>query len=101
MASGSSLPASVPLVGILMFGNLLRECGVTERLSLAAQNEILSATTIFLGLSVGATMNAEKFLTVATIKIILLRGLSPSSSALPKCSSASFSRNGAEGRSTP
>ena len=72
MASGLILPASVPLVGILMFGNLLRECGVTERLNLAAQNEILNATTIFLGLSVGATMNAEKFLTVATIKIILL-----------------------------
>lgn len=72
MASGLILPASVPLVGILMFGNLLRECGVTERLNLAAQNEILNATTIFLGLSVGATMNAEKFLTVATLKIILL-----------------------------
>ena len=72
MASGLILPASVPLVGILMFGNLLRECGVTERLNLAAQNEILNATTIFLGLSVGATMNAEKFLTAATLKIIML-----------------------------
>jgi oxaloacetate decarboxylase beta subunit len=72
MAAGLILPASVPLVGILMFGNLVRECGVTDRLSLAAQNEILNATTIFLGLSVGATMNAEHFLTVATLKIVVL-----------------------------
>ncbi|QTX33594.1 sodium ion-translocating decarboxylase subunit beta [Aminithiophilus ramosus] len=72
IASGLILPASVPLIGILMFGNLLRECGVTERLSLAAQNEILNATTIFLGLTVGATMEAETFLTAATLKIIVL-----------------------------
>lgn len=72
MAAGLILPASVPLVGILMFGNLVRECGVTDRLSQAAQNEILNTTTIFLGLSVGATMNAEEFLTVATLKIVLL-----------------------------
>ena len=72
MACGLILPASVPLVGMLMFGNLLRECGCTERLSLAAQNEVLNATTIFLGISVGATMSAESFLTVATLKIIAL-----------------------------
>lgn len=72
IASGLILPASVPLVGVLMFGNLLRECGVTERLNLAAQNEILNITTIFLGLSVGGTMNAERFLTPATLKIIFL-----------------------------
>lgn len=70
IACGLILPASVPLIGMLMFGNLLRECGRTERLSLAAQNEVLNATTIFLGISVGATMSAESFLTVATIKII-------------------------------
>ena len=72
IAAGLILPASVPLIGILMFGNLLRECGVTERLSQSAQNEILNATTIFLGLSVGATMSAQYFLTLGTIKIILL-----------------------------
>lgn len=72
VAAGLILPASVPLIGLLMFGNLLRECGVTERLNLAAQNEILNATTIFLGLTVGATMGAESFLTMGTIKIILL-----------------------------
>ncbi len=72
MAAGLILPASVPLIGLLMFGNLLRECGVTERLSQAAQNEILNTVTILLGLSVGATMGAESFLTTATIKIIIL-----------------------------
>jgi oxaloacetate decarboxylase beta subunit len=72
IAAGLILPASVPLIGILMFGNLLKECGVTERLNQAAQNEILNATTIFLGLSVGSTMGAETFLTFATIKIIIL-----------------------------
>lgn len=72
VATGLILPSAVPLLGVLMFGNLLRECGVTERLSHAAQNEILNATTIFLGLSVGATMDAPHFLTPATIKIIAL-----------------------------
>lgn len=72
IAAGLILPASVPLIGLLMFGNLLRECGVTERLNLAAQNEILNATTIFLGLTVGATMEATSFLTLGTIKIIVL-----------------------------
>jgi len=52
VATGLILPSAVPLLGVLMFGNLLRECGVTERLSQSAQNEILNATTIFLGLSV-------------------------------------------------
>lgn len=72
IACGLILPASVPLIGMLMFGNLLRECGCTERLSLAAQNEVLNATTIFLGISVGATMNAESFLRIETIMIICL-----------------------------
>ena len=58
IACGLVLPAAVPLIGMLMFGNLLRECGCTERLSQAAQNEVLNATTIFLGISVGGTMNA-------------------------------------------
>lgn len=72
IACGLILPASVPLIGMLMFGNLLRESGCTERLSLAAQNEVLNATTIFLGISVGATMNAASFLRMETIKIIFL-----------------------------
>ncbi|MDO9543649.1 MAG: sodium ion-translocating decarboxylase subunit beta [Synergistaceae bacterium] len=72
IACGLILPASVPLIGMLMFGNLLRECGCTERLSLAAQNEVLNATTIFLGISVGATMSAGSFLRIETIMIICL-----------------------------
>lgn len=72
IAAGLILPASVPLVGILMFGNLLRVCGVTERLSLSAQNEILNITTIFLGISVGATMAAKDFLDTKTLMIIFL-----------------------------
>ena len=72
MACGLVLPASVPLVGMLMFGNLMRECGCTDRISNAAQNEILNATTIFLGISVGATMNAGDFLQMTTLKIIVL-----------------------------
>lgn len=72
VVAGLLLPMSVSLIGILMFGNLLRECGATERLSQAAQNEILNITTIFLGISVGATMQANEFLTWATIKIVVL-----------------------------
>ena len=72
IACGLILPPAVPLIGMLMFGNLLRECGCTERLSQAAQNEVLNATTIFLGISVGATMMADTFLRVETIKIIVL-----------------------------
>ena len=72
VACGLILPASVPLVGMLMFGNLLRESGCTERLSLAAQNEVLNATTIFLGISVGSTMEGTTFLQMTTAKI---RGL--------------------------
>lgn len=66
------VPSSVPLVGMLMFGNLIKECGVVERLSHAAQNEILNITTIFLALAVGAKMDADQFLTVQSIGIIVL-----------------------------
>ncbi len=66
------VPSAAPLIGSLMLGNLLRECGVTERLSKTAQNELMNITTIFLGLSVGATATAEIFLTWSTIKILLL-----------------------------
>ncbi|MDR1048720.1 MAG: sodium ion-translocating decarboxylase subunit beta [Synergistaceae bacterium] len=72
IVSGLIIPACVPLVGLLMFGNLLRECGATERLNQAAQNEILNITTIFLGLAVGSTMEANQFLKPETLKIILL-----------------------------
>lgn len=66
------LPSAAPLLGALMFGNLLRESGVVERISKTAQNELINIITIFLGLSVGAKASADLFLTWETIKIILL-----------------------------
>jgi len=70
--TGLLLPAALPLLGMLMFGNLIRETGVTERLSKAAQNELNNIVVIFLGLAVGAKATASYFLTPDTIKIILL-----------------------------
>lgn len=64
------LPDAAPLVGMLMLGNLMRECGVVERLSKTVQNELCNIVTIFLGLSVGATASADTFLQWDTIKII-------------------------------
>jgi carboxybiotin decarboxylase len=66
------VPAAAPLVGMLMLGNFLRECNVTERLVKASQNEIINVITIFLGTSVGITMTAERFIQWETIKILLL-----------------------------
>ncbi len=66
------LPSAGVLVGMLMFGNLLRESGATERLSKTAQNELMNIITIFLGLSVGATTNAQNFLNWDSVKIIIL-----------------------------
>lgn len=66
------LPTAAPLIGMLTFGNLLRECGVVDRLSNASQNEIINITTIFLGLAVGSKLSAEKFLNVETLGILIL-----------------------------
>lgn len=66
------VPDASPLIGMLMLGNFLRECAVTERLVKAAQNEIINVLTIFLGTSVGITMAAERFLAPETLKIIVL-----------------------------
>ena len=66
------VPASAPLIGMLMLGNLFRECGAVERLSKTAQNELINIITIFLGLSVGSKLSAEEFLTLNTITIIVL-----------------------------
>ena len=66
------LPDAAPLIGFLMFGNLLTVSGVTDRISKAAQNELMNIVTIFLGVSVGATANAENFLALDTLKIIAL-----------------------------
>ena len=65
-------PSAVPIIGMLTFGNLLRECGVVERLSKTAQNELINIVTIFLGLSVGATLTASTFFQWRTIGILVL-----------------------------
>lgn len=74
MIAGIIAPISVPLVGFLMFGNLIRESGVLERLSKAAQNELANLVTILLGITIGSTMLAEKFLHWQTL-LILAMGL--------------------------
>ena len=66
------LPDATPLIGMLMFGNLLNVCGCTERLSKTASNELINIITILLGVSVGATCDAANFLSLNTIKIIVL-----------------------------
>src|SRR5690554_562497 len=66
------LPSAAALIGSLMLGNLMRESGVVDRLVKTTQNSLVNIVTIFLGLTVGATANAEQFLSAATIKIIVL-----------------------------
>ena len=66
------LPDSTPLIGMLCFGNLLRVSGVVDRLSNAAQNEIINIVTIFLGLAVGSKLSADKFLHIETLGILVL-----------------------------
>lgn len=66
------LPTATPLIGMLTFGNLLRECGVVERLNRAAQNEILNIVTILLGLAVGSKLSADQFLNLETLGILVL-----------------------------
>ena len=67
-----AVPSAAPLIGLLMFGNLLRESGVTERLRKTAGGAMIDIVTIFLGIAVGATMDAGHFLTWSTISILLL-----------------------------
>lgn len=66
------VPDASPLIGMLMLGNFLRECGVTQRLSKAAQNELINIVTIFLGASVGITMTGDRFLKAETLLILAL-----------------------------
>ena len=66
------LPDAAPLVGMLMLGNLFRESGVVDRITKTAQNELMNIVTIFLGVTVGATANANAFLDIKTILIICL-----------------------------
>ncbi len=67
-----AIPSSAPLIGMLMFGNLLRECGVTERLRKTAGGSMVNIVTLFLGLVVGATMDAPNFLNIKTIMVLVL-----------------------------
>ncbi|WP_099034886.1 sodium ion-translocating decarboxylase subunit beta [Lacimicrobium alkaliphilum] len=69
------LPTATPLVGMFCLGNLMRECGVVDRLSKTAQNELINIVTIFLGLAVGSKLSADKFLKLETLGILLLGAL--------------------------
>ena len=64
------LPTATPLIGMLAFGNILKECGVVDRLSKSVQNEIINVVTIFLGLAIGSKLNADEFLKAETIGIL-------------------------------
>ncbi|MDT2756485.1 sodium ion-translocating decarboxylase subunit beta [Enterococcus asini] len=72
VVAGLIAPVSLPLVGFLMFGNLLRECGVLDRLSISAQNELVNLVSILLGLSISVSMHYEDFLKVDTLLVIFL-----------------------------
>jgi oxaloacetate decarboxylase beta subunit len=72
LIAGIIAPMSVALIGSLMFGNLLRESGVTERLSKTAQNELSSLVTILLGITIGSSMGGKQFLNPTTLLIIAL-----------------------------
>ena len=72
LVASLAIPSSAPLIGMLMFGNLLRECGVTERLRKTAGGALIDIVTIFLGIAVGATMDAVHFLSLKTLYILLL-----------------------------
>ncbi len=70
--TGLFVPLALPLIGMLMFGNLLKESGVTERLSKTVANELINIVTIMLGLSVGSKMSAEMFLVSQTLVVLFL-----------------------------
>jgi len=72
LASGLLVPATLPLISMLMLGNLLRESGVVDRLSKSSQNEIINIATLFLGVTIGSTMNAASFLNWVTLTVMLL-----------------------------
>jgi sodium ion-translocating decarboxylase, beta subunit len=71
LVAGLIAPASISLIGFLMFGNLVRECGVMERLSRAAQNELANLVTLLLGFTIATTMTGDRFIQPSTLLIIL------------------------------
>jgi sodium ion-translocating decarboxylase beta subunit len=72
LLTAALLPSAAPLIGMFCLGNLMRECGVVERLSKTSQNELMNIVTIFLGLSVGSKLGAQAFLRPETLGILLL-----------------------------
>ena len=72
LVAGIIAPMSTSLIGALMFGNLLRECGVTEKLSQSAQNELSNLITLLLGITIGSTMVAKDFITLQTLLIMTI-----------------------------
>lgn len=72
VAASLIAPIGTPLIGMVMLGNLMKECGVVERLKHASENEITNIVTLLLGLTIGATMEAEKFLRVETLMVLAL-----------------------------
>lgn len=72
VVTGLVAPMGIPLMGALMFGNLLRESGVVSRLAKSAENEIANVTTLLLGVTIGSTMSADSFLVVDTLKVLAL-----------------------------
>ena len=72
VVAGVVVPMSAPLVGSLMFGNLIRECGVLERLSKTAQNELANLITLLLGVTISFSMRADQFVRVETLMILCL-----------------------------
>jgi len=72
VVTGLLIPSALPLIGMLMFGNLLKETKVTQRLANSASNEIINIATVFLGLGIGNMMTAEKFINLKTIEILIL-----------------------------
>jgi len=72
LVAGIIAPMSTSLIGALMFGNLLKECGVTDKLSNAAQNELTNLITLLLGVTIGSTMRAQDFISISTITILII-----------------------------
>mgnify|MGYP002232584964 CR=1 FL=1 len=101
IVAGTIAPKSAELIGFLMFGNLIRECGVLGSLSASAQNELANLITLVLGISVSFRMKAEMFVTVETLVILLLGLVASYSIRWGACSSPSSSTCLPRPRSTP
>ena len=99
--AGLVAPASVSLVGFLMFGNLIRECGVLNRLSETAQNDLANLITLLLGITIAFSMRADQFVTVQTIMIMALGLVAFIFDTIAAWCSLRFSISSAAPKSTP